>query len=130
MAKHTAGTKYWTNILRQQPSCLCLSMFLYLTKFSVVVFCLSHGLMVTLNLFLKIKVVPKTLKITVLSCLGKLFTSVLNNCLSTFWKIMKFWMKTKQDLEKATQQLIYSHYMLWRKFWNTKEKPFLCLYWL
>ena len=62
--------------------------------------------------------------ITLLSCMGKLFTSVKNNRLQSFAeKIQKKLVNVKLDLEKAFQlQIIYLLYIPWFIYYNAVRK--------
>ena len=61
--------------------------------------------------------------ITLLSCMGKLFTSVINNRLQSFAENTRNLVNVKLDLEKVFQlQIIYLLYIPWLIYYNAVRK--------
>lgn len=68
--------------------------------------------------------------ITLLSCLGKLFTSVINERLNIFWQTIIYCQKIKRGSEKNTLQMItfsfYTHYL---NYLSYKRKNYTAHLW-
>ena len=61
--------------------------------------------------------------ITILSCIGKVFTSVINEGLTSYLDNNELLLKTKQDFERIIVPLIiYFYYKCWLNTVNVKDQ--------